>query len=129
MRILTDRELVDLARAAAEKAYSPYSNFTVGAAIECEDGTIFKGCNVENASYGLSICAERTAAVKAVSAGHRVFRRIAVYGSSAEYCMPCGACRQFLNEFCDDMAVLCSNRDGAYASYMLSDLLPHSFKL
>ena len=85
---MTDQELLELARKAAERSYSPYSHFPVGAALECEDGTIFTGCNVENAAYGDTICAERTAAVKAVSEGHRDFKRIAIWGNSQEYCYP-----------------------------------------
>ena len=95
---MTDQELMDMAKKAAEYAYVPYSKFPVGAALECSDGTIFTGCNVENAAYGDTICAERTAAVKAVSSGHRDFVRIAIWGNSKEYCYPCGSCRQFLQE-------------------------------
>ena len=96
---MTDQELMDMAKKAAEYAYVPYSKFPVGAALECSDGTIFTGCNVENAAYGDTICAERTAAVKAVSSGHRDFVRIAIWGNSKDYCYPCGSCRQFLQEF------------------------------
>ena len=126
---MNDRELLNLAREASANAYVPYSHFPVGAALECEDGTVFTGCNVENAALGSTICAERTAACKAVSEGHRSFRRIAVYGEGENYCMPCGACRQFLAEFAPDMEVLCSKAGGRYVSYRLSQLLPYTFTL
>ena len=124
---MTDQELLELARKAAERSYSPYSHFPVGAALECADGTVFTGCNVENAAYGDTICAERTAAVKAVSEGHRDFVRIAIWGDSKEYCYPCGSCRQFLSEFSRDMTVLCARGDGAYVSHPLSEMMPFAF--
>ena len=126
---MTDQELMDMAKKAAEYAYVPYSKFPVGAALECSDDTIFTGCNVENAAYGDTICAERTAAVKAVSSGHRDFVRIAIYGEGENYCMPCGACRQFLTEFSPEMEVLCAKVGDRYVSYKLSQLLPHTFVL
>lgn len=126
---MNDRELLNLAKEASANAYIPYSKFPVGAAIECEDGTVFTGCNVENAALGSTICAERTAACKAVSEGHRKFKRIAVYGEGENYCMPCGACRQFLAEFSPDMEVLCSKAGGRYVSYKLKELLPYAFTL
>ena len=95
---MTDRELMSRAKAASMNAYVPYSRFSVGAALECDDGTVFTGCNVENAALGSTICAERTACCKAVSEGHRSFRRIAIYADSENWCTPCGACRQFLAE-------------------------------
>ena len=126
---MTDQELMDMAKKAAEYAYVPYSKFPVGAALECSDGTVFTGCNVENAAYGDTICAERTAAVKAVSSGHRDFVRIAIWGNSKEYCYPCGSCRQFLSEFDQhgDIEVLASRADGRYVSYRLRELMPHTF--
>lgn len=124
---MTDRELMDIAEQAAKHSYSPYSRFPVGAALECSDGTIFTGCNVENAALGSTICAERTAAVKAVSEGHTDFVRIAIWGESRDYCMPCGACRQFLSEFSLDIEVLCAKAGGRYVSYKLRELLPHTF--
>ena len=126
---MNDRELLNLAREASANAYVPYSHFPVGAALECEDGTVFTGCNVENAALGSTICAERTAACKAVSEGHRKFKRIAVFGEGENYCMPCGACRQFLSEFAPDMEVLCSKAGGRYVSYKLSQLMPYAFVL
>ncbi len=124
---MTDRELMDIAKQAAEHAYVPYSRFPVGAALECSDGTVFTGCNVENAALGSTICAERTAAVKAVSEGHTDFARIAIWAESRDYCMPCGACRQFLSEFSTDMEVLSAKSGGRYVSYKLRELMPHTF--
>ena len=124
---MTDTELLAIAKKASLNAYVPYSRFAVGAALECEDGTVFTGCNVENAALGSTICAERTACVKAVSEGQRSFRRIAVYADSENYCTPCGACRQFLVEFSPEMEVLCAKSGGRYVSYKLSELLAHSF--
>ena len=100
---MNDRELLRIAKEASLNAYVPYSGFPVGAALECEDGAVYTGCNVENAAYGDTICAERTAVVKAVSEGQRKFVRIAVYGEGKGYCMPCGSCRQVLAEFSPDM--------------------------
>ncbi len=128
---MTDRDLLNMAREAAENAYVPYSQFPVGAALECADGSVFTGCNVENAALGSTICAERTAFVKAISEGRRQFVRIAIYGEGENYCMPCGACRQFMVEFAgdSDMEVLCTRSGGRYVSYRLSQLMPHPFVL
>ena len=125
---MTDRELMSKAKQASMNAYVPYSRFAVGAALECEDGTVYTGCNVENAAYGDTICAERTAVVKAVSEGQRSFTRIAIYGEGKGYCMPCGSCRQVLAEFSPDMEVLCAKAGDRYVSYKLSELLPHNFE-
>ena len=126
---MTDRELLNMARDAAQNAYVPYSHFPVGAALECADGAVFTGCNVENAALGSTICAERTAIVKAVSEGRKEFVRIAIFGEGESYCMPCGACRQVMGEFADDMEILCTRSGGRYVSYRLSQLLPHKFEL
>lgn len=126
---MTDKELLGLAREASKNAYVPYSKFAVGAALECRNGKIFTGCNVENAALGDTICAERTACVKAVSEGYTDFLRIAVFAESEGYCMPCGSCRQFLSEFSRDgqLEVLCAKADGRYVSYRLRELIPHTF--
>lgn len=124
---MTDRELLNLAKTASEFAYAPYSRFSVGAALECRDGSIYTGCNVENAALGSTMCAERIAIYKAVSEGKRDFRRIAIYGGSGEFCMPCGACRQVMSEFSETMEVLCARDTGSYVSYKLCELLPHTF--
>lgn len=125
---MTDQELVHLAFSMLERSYVPYSGFPVGAALLCEDGSVFTGCNVENAAYGSTICAERTAVVKAVSEGHRDdWKAIAVVGNSQGPCWPCGACRQMLYEFCPDLTVLVASGDGAFVKLPLSELLPHGF--
>ena len=125
---MTDRELVDLAFTMLERSYVPYSRFPVGAALLCADGTVFTGCNVENAAYGSTICAERTALVKAVSEGHRDdFVKLAVVGRSKDYCWPCGACRQMLYEFSPDLTLLVGRKDGDFTTLPLRELLPHGF--
>ena len=118
--------LIDAARAVQMKAYAPYSRFFVGAAIEAEDGRIFTGCNVENASYGLTSCAERVAIGAAVSAGARKFRRIVVATDANPPSPPCGACRQMLSEFGKELLVE-SVSPKASRSWRLSELLPVSF--
>ena len=125
---MTERELVERAFSMLERSYVPYSHFPVGAALECADGSVFTGCNVENAAYGSTICAERTAAVKAVSEGHRDdFVRIAIVGNSTDYCWPCGACRQFLFEFAPDLECLIARCDHEYVKLPLRELLAHGF--
>ena len=125
---MTDRELVDLAFTMLERSYVPYSHFPVGAALLCADGTVFTGCNIENAAYGPTICAERTALVKAVSEGHRDdFVKLAVVGRSKDYCWPCGVCRQMLYEFAPDLTVLVARGDGEFVTLPLRELLPHGF--
>ena len=124
--------LVTAARAAAARAYAPYSKYRVGAALLAADGTVFTGCNVENASYGLTNCAERTALFKAVSEGRRRFRALAIVGGTARApALPCGACRQALAEFCKaDMPVAVAPlRAGAPIVRPLGEYLPHSFSL
>ena len=125
---MTDRELLNMAFEAAENAYAPYSGLRVGAALECADGSVFLGCNVENASFSDTICAERTALVKAVSEGHRDdFVALAVVGNSTDYCWPCGACRQMLYEFAPELRLLVANRAHEFVALQLCDLLPHGF--
>ena len=126
---MKDRELLEIAEKAAKNAYVPYSKFPVGAALECADGTVYTGCNVENAALGSTICAERTAFVKAVSEGKREFVRIAIHGEGENYCMPCGACRQFMHEFAPHIEVLCTRAGGRYVSYRLDQLMPYAFEL
>lgn len=110
---MTEHELVALALNIRERAYAPYSGFRVGAALLCGDGSVYTGCNLENASYPCGLCAERVAAAKALSEGRRDFRLLAVAGSSKELCTPCGLCRQFLFEFCAaDAHPVCQRRGG-----------------
>ena len=125
---MTDRQLADLAYDMLQYSYVPCSKFPVGAALLCADGTVYTGCNVENAAYGSTICAERTALVKAVSEGHRDdFVRLAVVGESGDYCWPCGACRQMLYEFAPDLELLVGRGDRQFTKLTLAELLPHGF--
>ncbi len=119
--------LVAAARAAREHAVAPYSHFKVGAALEAEDGTIITGCNVENATYGLTVCAERVAMFKALSDGHRTFRRVVVVADTAAPTPPCGACRQILWEFGGDLEVTMANLSAVTATMQLKDLFPLPF--
>ena len=125
---MTDRMLIDLAADVMENSYSPYSRVKVGAAIECEDGSVFTGCSIENVAIGSAICAETAAVTAAVSAGRRNFKRIAIISDNGSYRLPCGACRQLLNEFSPEMEMLCVRADGRYVSYKLSALLPIAFR-
>jgi cytidine deaminase len=119
--------LLEAARAARLKAHAPFSHFLVGAALETADGKIITGCNVENATYGLTICAERVAVFKAISEGHRAFRRIAIVADTEEPTPPCGACRQILWEFGGDLEVLLGNLQSEKGHYHLKELLPLAF--
>ncbi len=118
--------LIDAARRAQQQAYAPYSRFRVGAAVEGEDGTIFAGCNVENASYGLVMCAERVAIGAAVAAGVRRFRRVAVVSDSEPPAAPCGACRQVIFEFAPDADVLAVGPRSSHR-WTMRELLPAAF--
>jgi len=119
--------LIEAARAARERAFAPYSTFKVGAALECADGTVVTGCNIENSTYGLTLCAERVAVFKAVSDGYRAFRRIAVVADTQDPTPPCGPCRQILWEFCGDIEVVLANLTEEKGRYQLKDLLPLPF--
>lgn len=119
--------LIDEARKARAKSYCPYSGVKVGAALETEEGRIFSGCNIENVSYGLSNCAERTAIFKAVSEGFTRFRRIAIVTEKGETSYPCGACRQIMFQFSLDMEVIVSSARGKRRIFKLRELLPHAF--
>ena len=125
---MTDRELIQRAFEMHRVSYVPYSRFPVGAAILTQDGRVFTGCNVENAAYGSTICAERTALVKAVSEGRREgWTAIAIAGRGEDFCWPCGACRQVLYEFAPELRVLAARGDGCWQEAALADLLPHGF--
>jgi len=125
---LTDQELIAAALKAREKAYVPYSRFPVGAALITEDGTLYMGCNIENASFGLTNCGERTAIFKAVSDGHQRFTAIAVVADTDGPVSPCGACRQVMSEFGPDARVLLTNLKGDVAVTSVRDLLPGAFR-
>ncbi|MEE0408583.1 MAG: cytidine deaminase [Oscillospiraceae bacterium] len=124
---MTEQVLCQKAIAMLDMAYVPYSHFPVGAALLCKDGTVFTGCNIENAAYGDTICAERTAIFKAVSEGHRDFAAIAIAGRSDDYCVPCGSCRQVMMEFAPDLTVICLNKNGESRKFTLQELLPYGF--
>ena len=125
---MTDQELVALAFSMHQRAYVPYSRFPVGAALLCKDGRVFTGCNVENAAFGSTICAERTALLKAVSEGCASdWEAIAIAGTGEDYCWPCGACRQMLYEFAPGLRVLAVRGDGQFVAATLDELLPHGF--
>lgn len=121
--------LIKAAIEAKELAYAPYSKFRVGAALLTEEGNIFTGCNVENAAFSPSICAERTAVAKAVSEGYRNFRAIVVTGDNGDYLTPCGVCRQVLAEFCDleKFVVIMANSENDYKEMKLGELFPGAF--
>lgn len=123
----SDKELIDAAAGAREHAYAPYSNFQVGAAVETDDGKIYIGCNVESASYGLTVCAERVAIWKGISRGEKRFARIAVVVDTEELTPPCGVCRQIIWEFCGDVPVILANLDGKTETIKMSELLPRAF--
>ena len=119
--------LIAAALAARENAFAPYSKFRVGAAIEDSAGRIHTGCNVENATYGLTVCAERVAVFKAVSEGVRKFRRVAIAADTDSLTPPCGACRQILWEFCGDIEIVLVNPRGKTETHRLKDLFPKPF--
>src|ERR1700733_13485252 len=119
--------LIAAARTAREHAHAPYSNFRVGAAVRAKSGRIFTGCNVENATYGLTLCAERVAIFKAISEGERGFDAVAVVADTDSLTPPCGSCRQILWEFCGDAEVVLANLQGKVERYRMSALLPKPF--
>jgi cytidine deaminase len=120
-------QLIKKAREAYEKAYAPYSNFKVGAALLGKSGNIHTGCNVENASLGLTICAERNAVFQAVCSGEKEFSAVAIFTDADQPTPPCGACRQVLAEFSDDLLVIMETAQGKRETHTLRELLPHRF--
>ena len=130
---MTDVGLLKMAETATEKSYCPYSHFSVGAALLCKNGKVFTGCNVENSSFSLTNCAERTAVFKAVSEGCTEFSAIAIVGGpdgakELDYCYPCGVCRQVMSEFCgDEFRIIVAKSADEYRVYSLPELLPERF--
>ena len=125
---MSDPELLKRAAEAKEMAYAPYSGYRVGAALLCNDGSVVTGCNVENISFGATICAERCAVVKAVSEGKRDFKKIEISVSGDEIGFPCGICRQLISEFAKgDFEFVCANNKGEFKKFTLSQLMPHGF--
>lgn len=122
------RRLVDSAKRAQKYSYSPYSSMKVGAAILTNDGDIYTGCNIENSSFGLTICAERTAIFKAISEGKRKFRAIAIYSEGSSPIQPCGACRQVLNDLAGDIDIVLTNKNNPIIIMRLSILFPFPFE-
>ena len=129
---MTAEKLIELAIKAMGHAYAPYSGYKVGAALLCADGTVYQGCNLENASFSPTVCAERTAFFKALYDGHRDFSAIAVCGGKDGVITgsfpPCGVCRQVMREFCDDDFLVYLVKDDGYETVTLAELLPHSFR-
>lgn len=121
------KKLVKEAEKARKKAYTPYSKFKVGAAVLSVDGKIFSGCNIENASFGLAVCAERVAIFKAISEGSTKFKAIAVIGNTDKPCSPCGACRQVISEFGEDIPLIMANLKGDVKIKKIKELLPEAF--
>lgn len=122
------QDLLKSALEARENAYVPYSHFAVGAALRTMEGKIYTGCNIENASYGLTVCAERVALFKAVSVGERNFVALAVVADTSDVCSPCGACRQVLAEFCPELKIMMANMQGKMVIKDIQELLPGFFK-
>lgn len=122
------KELIKIAMEYRERAYTPYSKFKVGAAVLSEDGKVYGGCNIENASYGGTNCAERTAIFKAVSEGNKKFKSIAIVGDLNNYTLPCGICRQVISEFAgSDLEIYCAKNENDYKKFTIEDLLPEAF--
>lgn len=130
---MKNKDLINMALEIRKNAYVPYSNFAVGAILVTKDDTIFKGCNIENASYGLSNCAEKTAFFKAISEGYKDFSKIVIVGgfkdrTITDYAFPCGMCRQIMTEFCnEDFIVIVAKNENDFLEFKLKDLLPYGF--
>lgn len=123
----SEKELIDAATSVRENAYAPFSDFRVGSALETDDGQIISGCNVESASYGLTVCAERVAIWKAISEGKRKIKHIAVVADTEELTPPCGVCRQIIWEFGGDIPVIMANLKGKVETVQMKELLPRAF--
>ncbi len=125
---MKEKELIEKAKRARLKAYAPYSNFKVGAALLTKSGKVYTGANVENSTFGLTVCAERVAVFKAVSRGEKKFLKIVVVADKDPPVTPCGACRQVLSEFAKDLRIVCANLQGKVERYSLKELLPEAFE-
>jgi cytidine deaminase len=121
------KKLIQKAVKAKEASVSPYSNFRVGSALVTTEDKIYIGCNVENSTFGLTLCAERTAIFKAISEGERKFKAIAIASDSPDYITPCGSCRQIIYDHCGEIDIICTNGKEEYRVYKTSELLPHAF--
>ena len=127
MKDVEFEKLIHKAEEVRKNAYVPYSDFAVGAAIFCDNGNIYTGCNIENSSYGLSVCAERVALFKAISSGEKSFRALAISAGTIRPIPPCGACRQVLAEFNQNLEIIMTSNSGENKTYLLSELLPEPF--
>jgi cytidine deaminase len=127
--LLLFKKLAEKARKALENSYSPYSKFKVGAALLCKNGKIYTGTNIENASYGLTVCAERVAVFKAISENEKDFKAIAISSGGKKPCVPCGACLQVLNEFSSDIMIILDKGRAGYEMKQLKEFLPRGFNL
>lgn len=121
------KKLIDKAAEAKKNAYPPYSGFHVGAALLTNDGEIYTGCNIENSTFGLTLCAERTAIFKAMSEGQRKFTAIAIVSDSSDFIYPCGACRQIIFDHCGEIDIICTNKNEEFKIHKTSELLPFAF--
>lgn len=124
---MDEKKLIQKAMQARENAYAPYSGFRVGACVHGESGREYTGCNIENTVFSATCCAERVAIYSALAAGEKRFTHVAIVSDSAEPTFPCGTCRQVIMEFAPGARVLCANREGAFVSYPIKELLPHAF--
>lgn len=126
---MNEKMLLKLATEVKERAYAPYSDFRVGAALVTDKGNLYTGVNIENSSYGATNCAERTAIFKAVSEGENKIRKIAIASDSEDFIYPCGICRQVITEFADqDIEIICGRKNGDYKVFTLDELLPYAFR-
>lgn len=127
---MKEKKMIDIAREVLKNAYAPYSRYKVGAVVEASSGKLYTGCNVENMSFGLTICAERVAVFKAISDGEKIITRIAIVSDDESIPIPCGACLQVMSEFSNgDLEIVVSSRDGKLEKFKLIELLPNPFKL
>ncbi len=126
---MKEKKMIDMAREVLNNAYAPYSNYRVGAVVESSSGRLYTGCNIENMSFGLTVCAERVAIFKAISEGEKGFTRIVIVSDDTSIPIPCGACLQVMSEFSNDnLEIIVSSQDGRLERYRLTDLLPNPFK-